>query len=331
MRWKILKLLKNKSPGYLSGEEAARILSVSRTSVWKNINILQEEGYRIKSSTRLGYRLLEIPDLLYPAEIFQYLDNSLIAASPSQILHHLQVSSTNTLLKELAEDGAAEGTVIVAEEQKTGRGRLGRSWASPFGKGLWFSVLLKPALPPQETQTLTLLSATATAKGIAKTVPSLRPGIKWPNDLLLNGRKCCGILTELKAEVDQLHYIIMGIGINVNTSREDFPRELRESATSLSIESGGKIPRALLCSAVLQELDNSYRELLLHGTEPVIKEWKRWNITLGKKVALETRGGIFKGTAVDLESNGGLVVEGDSGGKKRFLAGEVSLVPGRDS
>ncbi len=329
MHWKILQLLKHRSPAYLSGEEAARLLAVSRTAVWKNIKLLQKKGYRIESSTRRGYRLLESPDLLYPAEISEHLATSLIAAAPSLIKHHAQVGSTNTILKELAEDGAPEGTVALAEEQKQGKGRLGRSWASPFAKGLWLSILLRPAVAPQEAQNLTLLSATATAKAIAKTAPPLQPGIKWPNDLLLKGRKCCGILTELKAEADLLHYIIIGVGINVNADKKDFPEELRESATSLSLESGGVVPRVKLCSAVLQELDDSYREFLLHGPEPALEEWKRWNITLGKRVTLKTMSGIFAGTAVDLEKNGALVIEDDFGHQQSFLAGEVSLIPER--
>ncbi|RJX27051.1 MAG: biotin--[acetyl-CoA-carboxylase] ligase [Dethiobacter sp.] len=326
MRHKILKLLKDRSPSYLSGEEMAQLLNVSRTSIWKNIHSLQSDGYRIKGSPRLGYRLAGIPDLLFPAEIAGELQTKIIASSPEIIHHYRQIDSTNSALKTLAEKGAPEGTIVIAEEQTGGRGRMGRSWSSPFSKGIWLSILLKPPLAPQDTPLFTLLAAAAVVKGILVNLPDLPVGIKWPNDLLINNRKVCGILTELKAEADLLHYLVIGIGLNVNSKEEDFPAELRNTATSLYLENNKEeVSRQKLASSILQEMDNSYLDYLNNGPGMVISAWKKYNITLGKDVTIKTVQGSFSGKAADLDSDGALIVEEEKGIKKRFQAGEVTL------
>jgi len=326
MHRKILELLKERSPSYLSGEEMAHLFSVSRTSIWKNIQALQSDGYLIDRSPRLGYRLVEVPDLLLPAEIGRELHTKIIASSEELIHHFRQIDSTNNALKNLAEKGAPEGTVVVAEEQTGGRGRLGRSWSSPFGKGIWMSVLLKPPLAPQDTPLFTLLAAAAVVKGILVNLPDLPVGIKWPNDLLIKNRKVCGILTELKAEADLLHYLVIGIGININLREEDFPAEIKNTATSLYLENNNQeVSRQKLTGSILQEMDNSYLDYLNNGPGMVISKWKKYNITLGKNVTIKTIRGSFSGKAADLDSDGALIVEEEKGIKKRFQAGEVAL------
>jgi BirA family biotin operon repressor/biotin-[acetyl-CoA-carboxylase] ligase len=326
MRWEILKLLRAKSPAYLSGEEMATHFQVSRTAIWKNIQSLQAGGYHIEGSTRLGYRLLKSPDFLYPAEIVPGSATKVIAVSLQQIHHYLQVDSTNNVLKEMAGKGAPEGTVTVAEEQTGGRGRLGRTWLSPAGKGIWFSILFRPSLAPQKAPLFTLLAASAVVQAIKTNLPALDPGIKWPNDLLLNGRKVCGILTEMKAEADLLHYLVTGIGLNVNCREEDFSPELQGSATSLYLENSKKIvPRQKLARDILREIDHHYRVFLEGGATRIITSWKKNNITLGRKVVVRTLQGAFQGQAVDLDSDGALLVEDDQGKINRFLAGEITL------
>jgi BirA family biotin operon repressor/biotin-[acetyl-CoA-carboxylase] ligase len=327
MRTKILKLLKDKSPAYISGEELAGMFAVSRTSIWKNIRALQADGYQIEGSPRRGYRLVGIPDLLLPAEIAGELQTVIIASSPEKIIHYRQLDSTNNALKKLAEKGAPEGTVVLAEEQSQGRGRLGRSWSSPFGKGIYLSILLKPPLAPQETQLLTLLAAVAVAKSILLNLPGLAVGIKWPNDLLIHNRKVCGILTELKAEADLLHYLVIGIGLNVNTRKEDFPADLQSSATSLFLENNKQLVlrRHKLAASLLREMDSSYLDYFKSGPGAVISEWKKYNVTLGKEVTIKTVKENYSGFAVDLDVNGALIVEDAKGHKKRFSSGEVSL------
>jgi BirA family transcriptional regulator, biotin operon repressor / biotin---[acetyl-CoA-carboxylase] ligase len=328
MRHKILELLKQKRPSYISGEEMANLLAVSRTSVWKSIQSLQSAGYSIEGSPRLGYRLLNIPDFLYPAEIAGNFPAKRIGSNPELIHHYNQVESTNTTLRNLADKNAPEGTIVVAEEQTAGRGRQGRSWSSPFGKGVWLSVLLRPPMPPQETPIFTLLAATAVVKSLKIILPNLAVGIKWPNDLLINNRKVCGILTELKAEAEILHYLVLGIGINVNFRKKDFMPDLSKIATSLYLENGRKnVSRQKLAAVLLNELDNSYGDFISGGPRPIIAQWKKDNITLGKNVSIKTVRGTFEGKAVDLNEDGSLLVEGKDGIRKHFHAGEVTIVP----
>ena len=328
MRWEILKLLRVQSPNYLSGEEMAARFQVSRTAVWKNVQALQAAGYRIEGSTRLGYRLLGSPDFLYSVEIVPGPATQIIAVSPQMIHHYPRVDSTNNILKELAGKGAPEGTVVVAEEQTGGRGRLGRGWDSPAGKGILLSILFRPPLAPSQTPLFTLLAAGAVAGVIKAHLPALKPGIKWPNDLLLGQRKVCGILTEMKAESDLLHYLITGIGLNVNCQEKDFPPELQQSATSLYLQNNKiAVSRQKLAAGILQEIDRLYRVFLDGGTDQIINTWKKYNITLGNRVAVRTLQGVFAGRAADLDSDGALLVEDKNGKNHRFLAGEVSLHP----
>lgn len=326
MRNKILELLRGKSPSCLSGEEMARMLSVSRTTIWKNVQALQADGYIIESSPRRGYRLVKAPNLLLPAEIAGEINTKVIASSLEKIYHYRQVDSTNNILKNLADKGAPEGTVAVAEEQTGGRGRLGRTWSSPFGKGICLSILLKPPLAPRDTPLLTLLAAVAVVKSILQILPDLPIGIKWPNDILVNSRKVCGILTELKAEADLLHYIIIGTGINVNFRQEDFPPELAGLATSLlPANRGREISRQKLAGSLLQEMDYGYLDFLSGGPEAVLSAWEKYNLTLGKHVTVNTVGGSFAGQAVALAHDGALIVEDKTGNQKNFHAGEVTL------
>lgn len=327
MRQKILQLLRDNSSGYFSGEEMARMLGVSRTAIWKNIQSLLLDGYHIESSPRLGYRLVRVPDLLYPAEILKGLKTKIIASGPELIYHFLQVDSTNTSLKKLADQGAADGTVVIAEEQTAGRGRLGRSWFSPAGKSITLSILLRPSLAPGNTPLFTLMTAAAIVRGIKNILPDISVGIKWPNDLMINKRKVSGILTELKAEADLLHYLIIGIGININSEEKDFPPELRNIATSLFLENNKtKISRQQLLCEILQELDDAYRRYFLENPAFIIKEWKKFDITLGRKITVKTIKGTFIGTAVDLAADGSLILEEVGGKKRQFQAGEVTLV-----
>jgi len=326
MRYQILKLLKEKAPAYVSGEEMAKRFAVSRTAVWKNIQSLKADGYLIEGSSRLGYRLAGIPDLLIPEEIMECLQTELIGSSREKIHYYKRIDSSNSVLKKMAETGAPEGTVVLADEQTQGRGRLGRFWLSPFGKNIYLSILLKPPLQPQDSPLLTLLAAVAAVRSIRRSLPNLSIGIKWPNDVLINNRKVCGILTELKAEADLLHYLIIGIGINVNWRAEDFPAELKHIATSLYIENSRRsVSRQKLLCALLQEMESSYRRFLDKGPQTVISAWKKYNLTLGKNVTVHTLREDFTGYAVDIDSEGALLVKDEKGILKRFHSGDVTL------
>lgn len=305
-------------------EEMAGELKTSRTTIWKGIKSLQKSGYTVEGSPRLGYRLLQIPDLLYPAELSEGLQTEIIAKSPALIHHFLQVDSTNNRLKLLAEEGAPEGTVVVAEEQTSGKGRLGRSWVSPRGKGIWFSILFRPSKPLEDISVFTLLIAVAVARAIKKKLPQIDAGIKWPNDILIQGRKVCGILTELKAEADRLHYLITGIGLNFNSVRADFPPELQKTATSIFLENNGHpLSRKEMAGQILREMDSIYRKYLNNETEEILSLWKAHNITLGKKITIKSLRESFTGKAVDIDRYGALIIAGPGGDKRRFVAGEI--------
>lgn len=325
MRLAILQFLRNAAGSYCSGEEIARALGVSRTAVWKHIKELRAAGYDIDSQSRSGYALREVPDRLLAAEIADGLGTQVIGR---RIDSHETIDSTNLEAKRIAAEGAPDGTVVVAEEQGVGRGRLSRPFFSPPGKGIWFSVLLRPDfLLPQEAPKFTLLAAVAVARAMKSF--DLTPAIKWPNDLLYEGKKLVGILTEMSAELDRIGYIVIGTGINVNIAEDEFPEELREVATSLAIMKGEKLPRVKFLQAVLRAMDDLYGKVRQQGFAPVLTEWRAYSITLGQKVrVIGAREGVdsFEGVAKDIDEDGALLVETEGDKKlRRVVAGDVSI------
>ncbi|MHB1127650.1 MAG: biotin--[acetyl-CoA-carboxylase] ligase [Bacillota bacterium] len=321
MKVKVLGLLEGNPEKFVSGEEISQRLGVSRTAIWKHIQSLREDGYEIESQTRLGYKLVNIPDLLHPWEVRQGLNTRIFG---TRVIHFKQVSSTNDAAREEAEGGALEGTVVVAESQTKGRGRLGRNWVSTFGLGLWVSIIIRPEIAPARAARLTMLSSVAVAEAILEAT-GLQVGIKWPNDIYFQGRKICGILTEMKAETDIVHYIILGIGINVNQEEKDFPPEIGGVATSLALCLNHPVSRVKLLQTVLQRLDQLYHEFRISGFEPVLRRWKELNITLGQPVVVNTFQDVFNGTAIDVLEDGALVVRGDDGMQRVFQSGDVSV------
>ncbi len=320
MKKKILEMLRVAGANFVSGENIAQKLEVSRTAIWKHIQILRKKGYKITSSERLGYKLDETPDLLLP-EIIQYDLQTKIIAADSQIFYKSSIDSTNELAKRLAYHGAPEGTIVVAEEQTGGKGRLERSFFSPKEKGIWFSVILRPQCTPKDAPKFTLMAAVAVARAMERF--NLRAEIKWSNDILYDGRKLVGILTEMSAEIGCVNYIVVGIGINVNVRREEFPADIREIATSLSEMAGENLNRAEFLRALLEEFDKLY---IFSNFEEIFKLWRQYNITLGKKVTVFSAesGEIFTGTAIDIDAEGALIVE--TGGERKIVyAGDVSI------
>ena len=323
MRNKILQILRQSGNKYMSGEEMAEKLGVSRAAVWKHIKEMRSQGYNIESLARNGYILREAPDAMLSGEISNGLETKTIGC---RIICHEEIDSTNNAAKRLAREGAEEGTVVVAESQTGGKGRLERQFFSPKGKGIWFSVVLRPKFLPQEAPKCTLLAAVAVAR--AMTEFGLKPGIKWPNDLLYDNKKLVGILTEMSAEMDGINYIVIGTGINVNIAPEEFPEELRSVATSLSQMKGANLPRVKFLQAVLRALDDLYAKVQVEGFAPVLKEWRQYSITLGQEVkVIGVRDGeVYYGKAVDIDDEGALLVDTVEG-RQRVLAGDVSIRP----
>jgi len=320
MRTKILALLRQDPGSYISGEEVSRHLAVSRTAVWKHIQVLKQDGYDIEAHSRLGYRLCGAPDLLLPEEIGSRLTTKIFG----QRIHYLpSVSSTNTDAKRLATDGCPEGLIVVAEEQIGGRGRLSRGWFSPFGKGIWLSLVLRPPFSPQEAPKCTMLAAVAVNKAIRR-VTGVACGIKWPNDILCDDKKLVGILTEMTAEMDAINYVVIGMGINVNVAAADFPPDLQASATSLAIAAGHPWSRLELLTAILEEIEKIYQLTIERGFAPVLDEWRAESVTLGRMVDVFGVGRKFSGVAIDIADDGALLVETESG-LERVVAGDVSI------
>ncbi|WP_295160369.1 biotin--[acetyl-CoA-carboxylase] ligase [Selenomonas sp. AE3005] len=323
MRNKILQILRQSGNKYISGEDMAEKLGVSRAAVWKHIKEMRSQGYNIESLARNGYILREAPDAMLSGEISNGLETKTIGC---RIICHEEIDSTNNEAKRLAMEGAVEGTVVVAESQTGGKGRLERQFFSPKGKGIWFSVVLRPKFLPQEAPKCTLMAAVAVAR--AMTEFGLKPGIKWPNDLLYDNKKLVGILTEMSAEMDGINYIVIGTGINVNIAPEEFPEELRDVATSLSQMKGANLPRVKFLQAVLRALDDLYAKVQVEGFAPVLKEWRQYSITLGQEVkVIGVRDGeVFYGKAADIDDEGALLVD-TAAGRQRVLAGDVSIRP----
>lgn len=322
MRSSILHLLRQHSGDYLSGEEIARQLAVSRTAVWKHMQELKQEGYAIDAHSRRGYRLRRIPDLLLPAEIRAAARTRKLG---QEIHYFTHIDSTNNEAKKLAFAGAAEGTLVVSEAQNSGRGRLSRGWFSPEQLGIWLSVVLRPPFSPQDAPKCTLLAAVAITRAIGS-VCQVTCGIKWPNDILYEGRKLVGILTEMSAEMDAINHIIIGMGINVNMSGSDFPPELRPIATSLAEITGQPVSRLKLLTAVLMELEELYQAAVKCGFTEVLNEWRKYSVTLGQTVDITGINRQYSGLAVDIDEDGALLVETATGIQK-VLAGDVSLRP----
>jgi BirA family biotin operon repressor/biotin-[acetyl-CoA-carboxylase] ligase len=322
----ILKKLKQNSLEFVSGEALSIELNVSRTAIWKYINDLRKEGYVIESSPRVGYKLVSSPDIIVPSEITDYLNTELIGR---EILYVKEIDSTNNYAKRIAHEGCKDGTVIIAEKQTSGRGRLGRTWESYEGKGIWMSIILKPDIPPQAIQLITLAASVSVVNAI-KNVTGIDTGIKWPNDIILEGRKLCGILTEMSSELDRINFVVIGIGINVSQDVENFSEELRNRAISLKdyiISSNKEIlfTRNMIVGKLLTEIEKYYNLILKGRTREIIQDWKKHSIIQGKEVVVSGRDGDFTGIAEDLTKEGKLVVRSFDGTTKLILSGEISL------
>jgi BirA family biotin operon repressor/biotin-[acetyl-CoA-carboxylase] ligase len=317
----ILRLLKNSRPEYHSGEEICKSLNVTRTAVWKHIQTLREEGYVIDARPRAGYRLTGIPDRLYPVEILDGLATRVLGR---EIDYYEDIGSTNEVARERAAKGAGEGLLVVAEEQTGGKGRLGRQWYSPRSKGIIFTLLLYPPVNPSRASQITMLAAVSLASAI-RSETGVGAGIKWPNDLLIGGRKVCGILAELSAEVDRIGHLVVGIGINANQDLGDFPEDVRDKATSLKLETGATVSRVRLLQASLESFEHWYGLWLERGFEPVLAAWKQMSISLNCPVRLHTLDKSWDGWAEDVDSDGALLLRLPDGSLQRFVSGEVSL------
>jgi len=315
----ILEKLKQEK-GFISGEELSKNFSVSRTAIWKHINILRKEGYTIESSSKKGYRLAGTPDLLDSREIL--LPHGQIIGS--EIIHFQEIDSTNNYAKKIANEGCPHGTIVVSEKQTFGRGRVGREWKSYNSEGLWFTIVLRPYLEPEFVQIITLAASVAVVEGIFET-QGIVCGIKWPNDIILDNCKLGGILTEISAEPGHVNYVVVGIGININQDSSTFDDEIKNKATSLKIHMGKSVSRVRVLESILTRFEDIYRIMLQGNTQEIINKWSRYSVTLGKQVKILYKDIEYIGLAQSIALDGKLVVKCNDGVVREISAGEIQV------
>ncbi|MBA3061458.1 biotin--[acetyl-CoA-carboxylase] ligase [bacterium] len=319
MTGNILKYLREKE--YISGEVLAQKLGISRVAVWKQIQRLKDMGYEIIADQNLGYCLISRPDLLIPQEIQRGLSTNYIG---KEIFYFPELKSTNIMAKEKAlhrAGGIDEGTLIIAERQSAGKGRLGREWFSPVG-GIWLSIILYPKLSPSYISRITLMTAVAVVKAI-KICTQIESQIKWPNDILINEKKVCGILTEMSAELDIINWVVVGIGINVNIDHRDFPEDIQENTISLKEILGKEVLRVKLVQVFLQEFEKYYEILKRREFSSILKEWKLCSHTLGKKIKVDMGERIITGKAMDINESGALILKKEDSQLVEIISGTI--------
>ncbi len=319
MKEEILRLLRS-ADGYISGQELCNRFGVSRTAVWKAINQLKEAGYEIEAQQNKGYRLMAAPDLITEAEIKSLMHTEWVA---KEVLYFDTIDSTNTKAQELAEKGYPSGTLVVADKQESGKGRRGRSWVSPSGTGIFMTLMIKPDINPNNASMLTLVAALAVAKAITS-VTGEEAMIKWPNDIVVNSKKVCGILTEMNAQFDYINHIVVGIGINVHN--ESFPEEISQMASSLMIEAGGKrFHRAQIIAETMSYFEQYYDTFLkTQDLSALVREYDELLVNRNKSVRVLDPKEPFDGKAMGITPKGELIVDTWES-RKLVSSGEVSV------
>jgi len=317
----ILQFFYGNENEYISGEDIAALLGFSRASLWKHINKLRLDGYLIEAVPHRGYILKSTPDKMYEYDIGIGLNTDIIGKQ--KIWHYESLKSTNNRAYELAEKGEPEGTLVIAETQTSGKGRLGRKWVSPKSGGIYFSLILRPEMEFDKVPVITLVAAVSIQKAIKK-ICGVDAGIKWPNDILIDGKKVCGILCEIKAQPDMVDFLILGVGINVNTPLKKLP----VGATSLKNESSRSVSRIKLMRQILTEIEKDYLKLKKEGFTPLREECKQLSTVLNKSITVKEHHHVFEGIAKDIDEKGALIVKKKDGSLKRVFSGDVCR--GRD-
>ena len=325
MKAEILKMLRE-ADGYISGQEICEKFNVSRTAVWKVIRRLQEDGYEGEAVRNQGNRMVESPDILTKEEVESCMHTEWVGRN---VVCYKVTDSTNLRIKQMGDEGALAGTLAVAEEQTAGRGRRGRSWESPAGAGIFMSVLLRPKITPDKASMLTIVTACSTAKGIKKyfenegaSCPDIQ--IKWPNDLVVNGKKLAGILTEMSTQIDYINYVTVGIGINANTKK--FPEELKDHATSLYLECGHMVKRASVIASIMKCFEEDYRLFLeTEDLSGLMETYMSMLVNRDRDVLVLDPSGTYKAKALGIDKNGELIVRREDGTSEHVYAGEVSV------
>lgn len=318
MKTKILTALRE-AEDYVSGQDLCRRFGVSRTAIWKAVNQLKGAGYEIEAVQNKGYRLISVPDRLSENELKSIRKTDWAG---QEIYFFPVLDSTNTKAKQLAEEGSLHGTLVVADRQESGRGRRGRMWESPSGVGIFMTLLLKPEISPKNASMLTLVAALSVSRAITKCT-GRQTAIKWPNDIVMNGRKICGILTELSAQLDYINHIVIGIGVNVHN--DSFPEEISQTATSLFLETKEHFNRAAMIEEILEQFERYYAVFLENqDLSGLVEEYNSNLVNLNRKVRVLDPKEPFTGKAMGITARGELVVDTEDG-RKLVSSGEVSV------
>lgn len=318
MKAEILKMLRE-TGDYVSGQEICEKLGVSRTAVWKIIRQLQEEGYQVEAVRSRGYRIIDGPDVVTAGEVESLLDTEWAG---KKIVCYPETDSTNIRIKHLGDEGAPHGTLAVADRQTAGRGRRGRAWESPGGSCIYMSILLRPDLAPEKAPMLTLVMACSAAEGIMDCA-DVKVQIKWPNDIIVNGKKLAGILTEMSTQVDYINHVTIGVGINVNLQR--FPGKI-QNATSLLSETGTRIKRAPVIAAVMKHFEENYKIFMqTEDMSGLMEKYSSLLVNQGREVLILEKDAEYKAYAEGINQKGELVVRREDGTVENICAGEVSV------
>jgi BirA family biotin operon repressor/biotin-[acetyl-CoA-carboxylase] ligase len=321
IRKQLVDAFTNAGESYLSGQFLADLIGCSRTAVWKHMEELRRDGFQLEAVRRKGYRIISTPEAITADEIRLGLHTKFIG----QNIHYQEsVESTQKIAQRLADENVPEGTVVIAEEQISGRGRMGRQFYSPKFTGIWMSMILRPNIPLPKTPQLTLLTAVAVVQAIEEQA-GITPEIKWPNDILLRGKKLTGILTELQAEADRIHSVIIGIGINVNQQLEDFPEELHSIATSIFIEKGEKVSRSSLIRSFFSKFEKLYLHYLNEGFLPIKLLWESYAVSIGKHIKARTLTSVIEGKALGITSDGVLQIEDQFGKIHHVYSADIEI------
>ena len=325
MKTEILKLLRE-AGGYVSGQQISEKFGVSRTAVWKVIRQLQDEGYQVEAVRNKGYHIVDSPDVITKEELDSLMKTRWAGRN---IMYYEETDSTNLRIRQADDEGAPHGTLAVADRQTAGRGRRGHSWSSPAGNSIYMSVLLRPDIAPSKASMLTVVMACSTAEGITQclaaeggVVPQVQ--IKWPNDIIVSGKKLVGILTEMSAQIDYINHVAVGVGINVNTT--EFPEEIRETATSLRLECGHAVRRAPLIAAVMERLEENYEIFLkTEDLSGLIEKYSAMLVNRDRDVRVIGAKETYQAHAVGITPAGELIVRREDGTEEKINAGEVSV------
>jgi len=319
MKTKILKVLRN-SDKYISGQSICDELGISRTAVWKYMNQLKEDGYGIEATQNKGYNITKYPDVLTEVELGSLFETEFFG---NKIYFYDEIDSTNNEAKKKAEDGAKQGTLVIAECQNGGRGRRGKKWISPSGSGIWMSFVLKPTIHPYGASMITLVAALSVVSAL-KNIKGLECNIKWPNDIVANGKKICGILTEMSSELDAVNYVIIGIGININST--EFDEEISDIASSVFLETGLTIKRSQVVADFAKYFEKYYSIFMqTQDMRGLIDEYNGLLVNVGREVKINNINSQFIGNAIGINDKGELLVKKQDGSVEKVIAGEVSV------